>query len=128
MTTDLSLSPLVILRIYSFRFKIESVFKQTLYALVTNTCHFWMSTMTPRPNAGDRYLHRKSKTYRGDVSLLQYLSVTCTKALWQSLGSWLRATHDSIYPSVQVIALALRNMLPELVVNSPEDPILVIFR
>jgi len=146
MTTDLSLSPLDILRIYGFRFKIEVAFKQALYTLGTYAYHFWMATMTPRPNkSGDQYLHRKSQTYRDLISrkmrayhchmqlgiiaqgLLQYLSLTCTKAVWQSFGSWLRTIRDGIYPSEQVTALALRNTLPELLVNSTEDSILVNF-
>ena len=146
MTTDLSLFPLDILRIYGFRFKIEVAFKQALYTLGTYAYHFWMASMTPRPNqSGDQYLHRKSATYRDHVcrkmrayhchmqlgiiaqGLLQYLSLTCTKAVWQSFGSWLRTIRDGIYPSEQVTALALRNTLPELLVNSPDDPILVNF-
>jgi len=102
--------------------------------------------MIPRPNrSGDQYLHRKSQAYRDLVSrkmrayhchmqlgiiaqgLLQYLSLTCTKAVWQSFGSWLRTIRDGIYPSEQVTALALRNTLPKLLVNSPEDAILVNF-
>ncbi len=146
MTTDLSLLPLDILRIYGFRFKIEVAFKQALYTLGTYAYHFWMASMTPRPHqSGDQYLHRKSGTYRNHVcrkmqayhchmqlgiiaqGLLQYLSLTCTKAVWQSFGSWLRTIRDGIYPSEQVTALALRNTLPELLVNSPDDQILVNF-
>ncbi|MBI4765930.1 MAG: IS4 family transposase, partial [Deltaproteobacteria bacterium] len=100
MTTDLSLSPLDILRLYGFRFKIEVSFKQALYTIGTYAYHFWMAIMTPRPNkSGDQYLHRKSANYRTQVrrklrayhchmqlglitqGLLQYLSLTCTKAV-----------------------------------------------
>jgi bifunctional pyridoxal-dependent enzyme with beta-cystathionase and maltose regulon repressor activities len=59
--------------------------------------------------------------------LLQYLSLTCAKAVWNSFGSWLRTIRDGIYPSEQVTALALRNTLPELLVNSPQNLILVNF-
>jgi hypothetical protein len=146
MTTDLSLSPMDILRIYGFRFKIEVSFKQALHTLGTYAYHFWMASMTPHPNkSGDQYLHRKSQTYRDQVSrkirayhchmqlgliaqgLLHYISLTCTKAVWQSFGSWLRTIRTGIYPSEQVTALAMRNTLPELLVNSPEDQILVNF-
>lgn len=146
MTTDLSLSPLDILRIYGFRFKIEVAFKQALYTLGTYAYHFWIAAMTPHPNkSGDQYLHRKSQAYRDLISrkmrayhghmqlgiiaqgLLQYLSLTCTKAVWQSFGSWLCTIRDGIYPSEQVTALALRNTLPELLVNSTQDITLVNF-
>ena len=59
--------------------------------------------------------------------LLQSLSLTCTKAVWDSFGSWLRTIRNGIYPSEQVTALAMRNTLPELLVNSPDDQILVDF-
>jgi len=146
LTTDLSLLPLDILRIYGFRFKIEVAFKQALYTLGTYAYHFWMASMTPRPHqSGDQYLHRKSSTYRNHVvrkmqayhghmqlgiiaqGLLQYLSLTCTQAVWQSFGSWLRTIREGIYPSEQVTALALKNTLPEFLVNSPDDQILVNF-
>ena len=102
--------------------------------------------MTPRPNkSGNQYLRRKSKTYRDQVirkmraypchlqlgiigqGLLQYLSLTCTKAVWDSFGSWLRTIRPGIYPSEQITALAMRNTLPELLVNSSDDLILVNF-
>jgi hypothetical protein len=68
MTTDLSLLPMDILRIYGFRFKIEVSFKQALYTLGTYVYHFWMASMTPRPNqSGDQYLHRKNDQYRDHV-------------------------------------------------------------
>ena len=146
MTTDLSLLPIDILRLYGFRFKIEVFFKQALYTIGTYAYHFWMSIMTPRPNkSGNQYLHRKSKTYRDQVirkmrayhchmqlgiigqGLLQYLSLTCTKAVWDSFGSWLRTIRPGIYPSEQITALAMRNTLPELLVNSSDDLILVNF-
>jgi hypothetical protein len=146
MTTDLSLLPIDILRLYGFRFKIEVLFKQALYTIGTYAYHFWMSIMTPRPNkSGNQYLHRKSKTYRDQVirkmrayhchmqlgiigqGLLQYLSLTCTKAVWDSFGSWLRTIRPGIYPSEQITALAMRNTLPELLVNSSDDLILVNF-
>ena len=146
MTTDLSLLPMDILRTYGFRFKIEVSFKQALYTLGTYAYHFWMASMTPRPNqSGDQHLHRKSDQYRDHVGrkmrayhchmqlgiiaqgLLQSLSLTCTKAVWASFGSWLRTIRNGIYPSEQVTALAMRNTLPELLVNSPDDQILVDF-
>jgi hypothetical protein len=105
-----------------------------------------MATMTPRPNkSGNQYLHRKNKKYRDLVcrkirayhchmhvgiiaqGMLQYLSLTCTKMVWESFGSWLRTIRNGIYPSEQITACALKNMIPELLVNSPDDQILVQF-
>lgn len=146
MSTDLSLLPLDIIGIYGFRFKIEVSFKQALYTIGTYAYHFWMAMMTPRPNkTGNQYLHRKSENYRAGVrrkmqayhchmqlgiiaqGMLQYLSLTCTKIVWGAFGSWLRTIREGIYPSEQITALALRNMIPELLVNAPEDNSFVYF-
>jgi hypothetical protein len=146
MSTDLTLLPLDIIKIYGFRFKIEVSFKQAIYTLGAYAYHFWMAAMTPRPNkSGNQYLHRKNKKYRDLVcrkirayhchmhvgiiaqGMLQYLSLTCTKMVWGSFGSWLRTIRDGIYPSEQITACALKNTMPELLVNSPDDQILVQF-
>lgn len=146
MGTDLSLPPLEIIRIYGLRFKIELSFKQALRVLGTYAYHFWMMAMTPiRRRSGNQYLHRKPENYRKAVvrkilayqryiqvgviaqGLLQYLSVVFPKQVWASFGSWMRTIRQDLCPSELVTATALRQSLPEFLLDSSNGPILVKF-
>ena len=88
--------------------------------------------MTPiRRVSGNQYLHRKSAPYRNAYrrktdaydrhiqlgliaqGLLQILSATKSKLVWRSFGSWIRTIRPGLAPSEQVVAVALRNTLPE---------------
>lgn len=136
MSTDLGLSPIDAIRLYGLRYKIELSFKQALRVLGTYTYHFWMRSMTRiKRYSGDQYLHRKSKKYRDDVArkmsayhrhiqlgliaqgLLQYLSCIEPKLVWKKFGSWIRTIRLGIPPSEQVTAMALKNSLPEFLVD-----------
>jgi hypothetical protein len=111
---------------------IEVSFKQALRVIGTYAYHFWMAAMTPlRRVSGNQYLHRKSDAYRNAVrrkiaayhrhiqlgliaqGLLQILSATTPKLVWRSFGSWIRTVRPGLAPSEQVVAVALRNTLPE---------------
>ncbi len=137
MCTDLSLSGIEIIRLYGLRFKIELSFKQAVRLIGSFAYHFWMKDMKPlKRRNGNQHLHRESPQYRDDVKrkihayhvfmqagvvaqgLLQYLSVVFPDPVWNNFGSWLRTIRPGIPPSELVVANALRNTLPEFLLNS----------
>ena len=137
MGTDLTLSAIDIIRLYGLRFKIEFSFKQAVRLIGSFAYHFWMQDMKPlRRGNGNQYLHRESLKYRNAIKrkihayhvfiqagivcqgLLQYLSVTFPALVWNSFGSWLRTIRPGIAPSELVVTNALRQTLPEFLLNN----------
>ena len=146
LCTDLTLPALDVIRIYGLRFKIEVSFKQALHVIGAYAYHFWMAAMTPlRRVSGNQHLHRKAEDYRNAVrrkiaayhrhiqlgliaqGLLQILSATQPKMVWRSFGSWIRTVRPGLAPSEQVVAIALRNTLPEFLATAAKTSILVKF-
>jgi len=143
MTTDLSLSPLEVIRLYGLRFKIELSFKQAIRVLGTYAYHFWMKKMKPiRRRSGTQYMHKQTAEYREAVrrkinayhnyvqvgivaqGTLQYLASAFPKLVFASFGSWFRTLRSGIPPSEHVTAIAMRNTLPDFFADSQFDPIL----
>jgi len=146
MSTDLTLEAIDIIRLYGLRFKIELAFKQAVRLIGTFAYHFWMADMKPlRRNNGNQYLHRATPEYRDAVKrkvhayhvfiqagvvcqgLLQYLAVAYPKLVWNSFGSWLRTVRPGIPPSELVVATALRQSMPDFLLNSTKGGILAKF-
>lgn len=102
--------------------------------------------MSPIPRrSGNQHLHRKSDRYREQVRrkirayhshlqtgviaqwLLQILSVPHPQLLWSYLGNWIRTISPGIPPSEQIVSMALRHRLPELLAGASNSSALAKF-
>lgn len=131
MSTDLTLAPVDVVRLYGLRFKIEFGFKQAAHVIGAYDYHFWMADMKKiSRRGGNQYMHHESEDYRDAVrrklhdyhvflfmgvvtqGLMHYLSACHTQRVRESFGSWLRTIRKGVAPSELVVQRALRNTLP----------------
>src|ERR1035437_261472 len=138
LCTDLAMSPLDIIRLYGWRFKIEVGFKQAIHTLGAYAYHFWMQAMTPlRRGGGNQHLHRKSESYRQGVrrklaayerhrqlgliaqGLMVYLAVRLRCVCWHCANHYLRTVKLYRSPSEAVVRHALRNTWSNFLAFSP---------
>lgn len=53
--------------------------------------------------------------------LVLHLAINHRQAVWKSFNGWLRTMKPDLVPSEMVVAQALRNALPEYLLNSPQE-------
>lgn len=136
ISTDLSMEPVEVVRLYGLRFKIEVSFKQALRTLGAYAYHFWMRNMKKiKRCSGNQHLHHETEKYRNDVrrkitayhrhimtgliaqGVQQYLSCRHSNLVWSSFGSWLRTIRAGVAPSEFVVKTALRTALPNFIMD-----------
>lgn len=146
LSTDLTMPPLTIIKIYGLRFKIEVSFKQALHTLGAYAYHFWMRDMISiRWGSGDQDLTWFSERYKKAVArkmdayhryiqigcivqgLLQHLAINFGPRVWAQFRSWLRTMKPDLVPSEMVVATALKSTFPEFLLNNSSEPELTKF-
>lgn len=142
MTTNTELDPFDVILLYSYRFKIETGFRQAIHVVGSYAYHFWMKAMTPiRRHGKDQYLHMKSEQYRQGVKrkikayhlhvqlgcvaqgLLLHLSLNFGDTVWRQFRSWLRTMDPSKPPSELVVAYVLRDSLFDFLAVLAKSPL-----
>jgi hypothetical protein len=137
LSTDLSLEPMEILRLYGWRFKIEVGFKESIHTIGAYAYHFWMQDMTPiKRGSGKQHVHMKSETYRNHIrrklgayerhiqlgliaqGLMQCLALNFRCVCWFNFNTYIRTSAPQKPPSEWVVSHALRHSWPEFLRGS----------
>ncbi len=127
MCSDLTLSPLNIIRSYSYRFKIEVNFKVLKHVMGVFSYHFW-TRVWPRLNKTEnevditkvsdprtiRLIRQAANAVEGfanmgiiALGLLQILAMSSHQTIWEKYRGWLRTIRSTI-PSEEVTRSVIR--------------------
>ena len=142
MSTDLTLSPVDMIFIYTLRFKIEVMFKQAVHQIGSFLYRFWLKSMPPKKRgSGNQNLQFCSKKFKQTVAkklrsynlfillgfishgLVQYLSIYAHEAVWNNYGTWLRTIRPNTLPSEMVVSLAMKNTYNEFLADDKFETI-----
>ena len=140
MTTDLSMNPLEAINCYTFRFKIEVMFKQAIYQVGTFMYHFWIKVMAPTKRfSKEKILQFAPKSFKDKVKekqnaynlfiqlgfiaqgLMQYLSINCRQLVWNNFGTWFRTIRSNVPLSEKIVSLAMNKTYLEFLVDQQTD-------
>jgi hypothetical protein len=135
MSTDTSMNPESIIKIYEARWMIETGFKVAKHQIGTFAYHFWMKEMKKTKRGQlKQYIHKESEKYRDLVQrkmkayhtfiafgcicqgLLGHLAINHSETVWSSFNGWLRTIRPELSPSELVVASALRSTLSNFLV------------
>ena len=126
MSSNLNLLPFDIIQLYSYRFKIEVVFKELKHRIGSFFYHFWthampkLSRKTPTDlvsvtsKKDQQLIAKATKAIEGfvnigciSIGLLQMLSINFSKNVWSKYSGWLR-TKTSDIPTEETVSSVLQ--------------------
>ena len=129
VSTNLDLLKEDILRIYSKRFKIEVSFKEFVHRIGGFTYRFWSKSVAKtRKSNEEKRCPVKERCYHVYLQyavmaqgVINYLSLTMSKKIWNNFGGWLRTIRPNVLPSEQVVMMALSNCLLDFLQGNEID-------
>jgi len=146
MSSDLTLSALQSLGLYTARIRIETLFNSIKNLLGGLAYHFWSKYLTPVSRRPSRETCSPAVSSRPDrtantlaaiekfmalhlivLGALQLLAATCTNAVRHHANCWLRTPTGTI-PSDFVSRTALANLLQANIRDLHENPIIALIR